>query len=113
MEHNTAKRQKRTKGEHLRVAAELVEPAMADDVKNKKVSILTKIDEARYNQLKELQHRLGYKSMYSLLEGLVYLQLRCIRDYPSFHGGKAPEKFEDLEDMLEMYMIHRIPFELS
>lgn len=79
---------------------------------NKK-SVLTKLSEEKYMRLKELQEKLGYKSMYSLLEGLIYLQLRCMRDYPDFHGGRKPEKLSDLEDMLEMYYIHRIPLDLS
>lgn len=66
-----------------------------------------------YNRLKSLQEKLGYKSLYSLVEGLIYLQLRCIRDYPDFHEGKELERFEDLEDMLEMYLENRIPLELS
>lgn len=79
----------------------------------RKRAVLTKVNEEMYNCLKSLQKKLGYNSIYSLVEGLICLQLRCIRDYPDFHGGKELEKFEDLEDMLEMYLKNRIPLDLS
>lgn len=113
MGNKSAGRQKRAKREHIRQAVEQVEPIMADGYTCQKRAVLTKVDEGTYNKLKELQARLGYGSMYALVEGLVYLQLRCIRDYPSFHDGREPERFSDLEDMLEMYSKHRIPLDLS
>lgn len=70
--------------------------------------VLTKVSEEKYRQLVDLQNKLGYKSIYDLLRGLIYLELRCITDYPVFHGGKELERFEDLEDMLEMYQYNRI-----
>ena len=79
----------------------------------RKRAILTKVNDETYMKLKGLQEKLGYNSIYSLVEGLIYLELRCIRDYPSFHGGKVPEKFSDIEDMLDMYSKYRIPLELE
>ena len=79
--------------------------------KEKKLNVrpvLTKVSEERYRQLVELQKKLGYKSVYELLGGLIHLELRCMRDYPDFHDGKEPASFSDLEDMLEMYQAHRI-----
>lgn len=76
--------------------------------KKGKKSVLTKVSEERYRELVELQKKLGYKSVYELLGGLIHLELRCMRDYPDFHDGKEPTSFSDLEDMLEMYQAHRI-----
>ena len=69
---------------------------------------MTKVSDAKYRQLKELQIKLGYPSIYELLKGLIALELRFMEDYPIFHGGKQPTCFGDLEDMLEFYQDNRI-----
>lgn len=70
--------------------------------------ILTKLSEERYQELVRLKDKLGYESIYDLVKALVHLELRCMEDYPKFHGGKSATCMDDLKDMLIIYQERRI-----